>query len=181
MAMLEQGAMPPMAEAVDAARDYLRLDESGDDALVAGLVTAAVERCEAVVGEVLIARAMREVLPAQAAWRWLAAGPVRQVTEVRALAQDGAESALAAGDYEIDLDSEARARVRLRLLPPTTRIVVRYAAGRSDGWGALPIGLRHGVLRLVAHWYAYREAGDVPAMPAAVMALWAPMRRMRLG
>jgi uncharacterized phiE125 gp8 family phage protein len=178
--MLERGVMPPMAEAVDAAKDYLRIDGSGDDALIAGLVTGAIERCEAVVGDVLIARAMREVLPAQAAWRWLAAGPVRSVTGVSGLAQDGAESALAAGEYEIDLDSEARARVRLRLLPPTTRIVVRYAAGRCDGWGALPIGLRHGMLRLVAHWYAYREAGDVPAMPAAVAALWAPMRRLRL-
>jgi uncharacterized phiE125 gp8 family phage protein len=119
-------------------------------------------------------------LPAQAAWRWLSVGPVRSVTGVSALAQDGSEVALATGEYEIDLDSEARGRVRMRTLPTASRVVVRYSAGRSDGWGALPIGLRHGVLRLVAHWYAYREAGDVPAMPAAVTALWAPMRRMRL-
>lgn len=178
--MLERGAMPPITEAIEAAKDYLRLDGSSDDALVAGLVTGALERCEAEVGEVLIVRPMLEVIPAQAAWRWLAAGPVRSVTSVVALAQDGGESALAGSDYEIDLDSEARGRVRMRTLPAVSRVAVRYTAGRSDGWGALPIGLRHGVLRLVAHWYAYREAGDVPAMPAAVSALWAPMRRLRL-
>lgn len=178
--MLERGAMPTMAEAIEAAKDYLRLDTSNDDALVAGLVTGALERCESEIGEVLVARAMREVLPSQAAWRWLGAGPVRSVTSVNALAQDGSEIALAAGDYEIDLDSEARARVRMRTLPPVSRVVVRYSAGRSDGWAGLPIGLRHGVLRLVAHWYAYREVGDMPAMPAAVTALWAPIRRLRL-
>jgi len=178
--MLERGAMPTMAEAIDAAKDYLRLDTSNDDALIAGLVTGAMERCEAEIGEVLVAREMREVLLAQAGWQWLAAGPVRSITGVSALAQDASEVALAVGDFEIELDSEARGRVRMRTLPPVSRIAVRYTSGRSNGWAGLPIGLRHGVLRLVAHWYAYREAGDVPAMPAAVSALWAPMRRLRL-
>lgn len=178
--MLQRGMMPPMAEAIDAAKDYLRLDTSGDDALVAGLVTGAIERCEAVTGAVLIAREMNEILPAEAAWHWLAATPVRSIIAVALLGQDNSEVPLAAGDYEIDLDSEARGRVRLRTLPSASRFIVRYSAGSSDGWGALPIGLRHGILRLVAHWYAYREASDAPAMPAAVMALWAPMRRVRL-
>jgi len=179
--MLERGAMPTMAEAIEAAKDYLRLDTSGDDALIAGLMGGALERCEAEIGEILVARGVREVLPAQAAWRWLGVGSVRSITGVHALAQDGSEVSIAAGDFEIELDSEARGRVRMRTLPPVSRIVARYTAGRSDGWAGLPIGLRHGVLRLVAHWYAYREAGDVPAMPAAVSALWAPMRRLRLG
>ncbi len=69
--MLEQGAVPPMAEAVEAARDYLRLDESGDDALIAGLIAGAVERCEATIGTVLIARATRETVAISSAWRTL--------------------------------------------------------------------------------------------------------------
>jgi uncharacterized phiE125 gp8 family phage protein len=178
--MLERGVLPPMAEAIEAAKDYLRIDGNDDDALVYGLVTAAIERCEATVGDVLVLRPMREVIAAQAAWRWLAAGPVRGVTGVSALAQDGSEGALAADSYEIDIDSEARGRVRMRAPPGATRVVVRYDAGRSEGWAGLPIGLRHGVLRLVAHWYAYREVENVPALPAAVAALWAPARRLRL-
>ncbi len=179
--MLDHSVLPPMADAVDAAKDFLRLDESGDDALIAGLVAGAIETCEAVVGTALITRPMREVLPAQAAWRWLAAAPVRTIAGVTALAADGTEIALAPQDYEIDIDSEARGRVRLMTLPTPSRIVVRYSAGRADGWSGLPIALRHAVLRLVSHGYAFREASEVPAMPTAVTALLAPMRRMRLG
>jgi uncharacterized phiE125 gp8 family phage protein len=178
--MLERGIMPPMAEAIDAAKDYLRLDGGDDDALVYGLVTAALERCEDAVGEMLVARTMRDVIPAQAAWRWLAAVPVRSVSGVSALALDGSETALPVSDYEIDIDGGARGRVRLRTLPGATRIAVHYMAGRSEGWGGISIGLRHGVLRLVAHWYAYREMESVPAVPTAVTALWAPARRLRL-
>lgn len=178
--MLERGTMPSMAEAIDAAKDYLRLDGSGDDALIAGLMTAALERCENDIGSVTIVRPMREILPARANWRWLSAEPVRSVTGIAALSQDASELPLAVTDYEIDLDSEARARVRMRTLPIATRVVVDFIAGNSESWGVMPIGLRHGVLRLVAHWYAYREARDLPAMPAAVNALWAPMRRLRL-
>lgn len=178
--MLERGVLPPMADAIDAAKDYLRLDGSDDDALVAGLVAGAIERCETAIGEILVIRSIRETLAAQGAWRWLGAGPVRSIASVTALAQDGQEIVLAAADYEIDIDSAARGRIRMRTLPGATRIVVRYSAGQSDGWAGIPIGLRHGVLRLVAHWYAYREAEAVPALPAAVAALWAPARRFRL-
>ncbi len=178
--MLDRGMVPQMAEAVQAAKDLLRLDGTGEDALIAGLVTAAIERCEAETGDILIVRPMREVLPTEAAWRFLGARPVRSVSSASGMAQDGSETILAPTDYEIDIDSEARGRIRMRALSQVSRLAVRYSAGLSSGWSGLPTGLRHGMIRLVAHWYAYRDTRDTIAMPSAVTALWAPHRRLRL-
>jgi hypothetical protein len=46
----------------------------------------------------------------------------------------------------------------------------------------LPAALRHGILRLAAHFYTHRASEGAPGgePPAAVTALWRPYRRLRL-
>jgi uncharacterized phiE125 gp8 family phage protein len=178
--MLTRGAVLASAEAVAAAKDYLRIDGTGEDALISGLVSTAVESCEGFVGRVLIAREMSETVCPSAAWQKLTAGPVVSVTSVTALAVNGIESAVPAVGYELDIDANGDARVRFLALPTTTRAMIRYQAGSGAGWADIPGSLRQGIVRLVAHWHVYRDREETPVPPAAVAALWRPERRMRL-
>jgi uncharacterized phiE125 gp8 family phage protein len=178
--MIERGGLPTMADAIDEAKDYMRIDTTADDAAIAGLIVTAVVRCEGFVGRTLIERTMRETIVPVAAWTGLGTDPVKAVTGVGALAIDGVETAVPVASYEIDLNADGRARVRFVTIPGTRRAIVTYRAGAASGWRAVPAGLRQGIIRLVSHEYLYRERAEAPAMPAAVTALWQPERRMRL-
>ena len=60
------------------------------------------------------------------------------------------------------------------------RLRVGYHAGLAPDWPSLPEPLRQGIVRLVAHMFAHRDAPDDAGPPAVVAALWRPWRRMRL-
>jgi uncharacterized phiE125 gp8 family phage protein len=178
--MLERDAMPSMVDAVEAVKNYLRLDGCDDDVLIEGLLATAISQCEASIGRTLIERGMREVIGASAAWVWLTALPVRAITSVRILTLDGVQAALALPTYTIDIDAQGRGRIRFLMPPATARAVVTYSAGASSSWFMLPDTVRQGIVRLVAHHYANRDLGDADVLPANVSALWTAERRVRL-
>lgn len=184
------------------AKAYARVDEAADDAVIGGMIAAACGVCEAFVGQLLVAREVSERVPARGAWTRLARTPVRSVAGVVELAADGSEAALPPEAYAVDIDGNGDGWVRAvgsgggtyralslretRAVTPSglggTRLRVTYHAGIASDWAGVPEPLRQGVLRLVAHLYARRDAGgDGPETPpAAVAALWRPYRRMRL-
>ncbi|MEA3045871.1 MAG: hypothetical protein QOJ53_203 [Sphingomonadales bacterium] len=172
-------AQPPAAPiALAELKAYLRIATSDEDALLAALVRAAADTCEAFTGRALIVRALEEVLPAPARWTRLGAMPVAAIDGVAALAADGAPAALPAGDYAVDIDAAGEGWVRLLRSIDEKRIRVAYQAGIAADPNGLPEALRHGIVRLAAHLYGHRDADAAP--PAAVTALWRPWRRLRL-
>ena len=72
------------------ARGWLRLGATVDDAVVAGLVRAATNICEAFIGQWLIVRAVEERLPIGAGIVRLSARPVVGIDGVALIAADGA-------------------------------------------------------------------------------------------
>jgi len=171
-------AAGPAPVAVQEVKAFLRIGNSDEDALIAGLIRSAQGACEAFAGLVLIERAFAERIDADATWRRLAAAPVRSITSVALVDAGGAETALAADAYAIDVD--ARGDGWVRLTGARGRALVRYAAGLAADWNGVPEPLRHGIVRLAAHLYL--ERGAAPAVPpAAVAALWRPWRRLRVG
>ncbi len=173
-------APPPGAPALAAAKAYLRIDDTQEDALLATLLGAAAGLCERFTGLALLARDVVETIPAAPCWRRLALAPVRTITAVRLLAPDGSASALDVDGYRIDIDANGDGWVRTIAAGTATRAAVAYATGLADDWGDLPDALRQGVVRLAAHLHAHRDAADDGGPPAAVAALWRPWRRMRL-
>jgi len=176
--MLYPSAVPLSADAVDAARDYLRLegdDPNGDRAVIASLVASAIAQCERFIGAVLIERDMVETINGATDWTALAAWPVVAVTGV---ASAGGVP-LAVGTYETDIGSDGRGRVRVTAALPQ-RLRVTYRAGLATSWTAIAEPVRHGIVRLVAHHYESRDRTDEGGAPEVVLALWRGARRMRL-
>lgn len=180
--MIEGEALVLPPEAAGAAKAYLRVERDDEDGLIAGLAAAAAELCEAFIGDALIERGFTETVPVGRAWRRLSRSPVREITQIEALPDEGAAQVLPAADYGIDIDSRGDGWVRLTATGEVRRIRVGYRAGRAGTWADLPAALRQGIVRLAAHFYASRAAegarGGEP--PAAVAALWRPFRRIRL-
>ncbi|MFN3351856.1 hypothetical protein [Pseudorhodoplanes sp.] len=168
---------PPAAVALDEVNAFLRVATSEEDALIAGFVRSASAACEAFTGLPLMTREVREIV-VPGSWRRLEARPVQAIEAVAAVANDGAETLLAADTYRIDIDAAGDGWVRV----PSSerRASVRYTAGLAGDWNGLPEPLRQGIVRLAAHLYAERS-GTASPPPACVTALWRPWRRMRLG
>jgi uncharacterized phiE125 gp8 family phage protein len=180
--MIEGEALVLPPEAVGAAKAYLRVERADEDGLIAALVLAAAELCEAFVGGPLLVRGFTETIPAGRAWRRLTRTPVRAITLVEAVEPDGAAGALPGGAYGVDIDAAGDGWVRATAPGEARRIRVGYQAGLAGAWADLPAGLRQGILRLAAHFYTNRaaESGRAVEPPAAVTALWRPYRRIRL-
>ena len=169
-------ALPVPLEQVKA---YLRIEGSGEDALLAGLVRSATELCEAFTRLALIAREVEETVPARPAWTRLAQTPVQAILGVSALPPDGGPIPLGSGDYALDIDAAGDGWVRLPR-GGGGRVLVRYRVGGAADWNGVPEALRQGIVRMVAHLYSHRDREDGRGPPAAVTALWLPYRRLRL-
>ncbi|HYD13200.1 MAG TPA: head-tail connector protein [Allosphingosinicella sp.] len=171
---------PPLPVALAEVKAFLRISVSDEDALLAGLVRAAADLCEAFTGRALIERAVEEMVAASTARIRLNAGPVRSIDGVAAIDEAGEATALAAGNYAAEIDAGGEGWVRLLAAADTQRLRVAYRVGMAADWNGVPEMLRHGVVRLAAQYYLRRgETGEVE-VPAAVTALWRPWRRLRL-
>lgn len=183
MAVEEQ---EPGGEAVplDAVKAYLRIETTGEDVLLTGLVRGAAALCEQFLGQWLIIREARETVAVSGAvsgeWRRLEARPVRAILSVVGLDAAGAEVALPVESHAVDIDASGDGWVRVGGVPGVTRVAVRYLAGIGETGEALPEALRQGVIRLAGDQYLRRGNAEGDQPPAAVTALWRPWRRMRL-
>ncbi len=180
--MIEGEALVLPPEAAGAAKALLRVERGDEDGLIAALVAAAAELCEGFTGQVLLERGFAETIPASRAWQRLGRTPVRAVESAEALPAEGPAEALPGEAYSVDIDEKGDGWVRLAEPGDLRRIRVGYRAGAAGAWADLPAALRHGIVRLAAHFYTERSGGSRRSEPppAAVAALWRPYRRLRL-
>ncbi|MCR2834257.1 head-tail connector protein [Parerythrobacter lacustris] len=161
-------------------KSWLAITNAQEDALLTGLLGAAVEACEGFTCTMPLQQTCEEVHTASPGWQRLRSAPVQAITGVEAIPAEGPRFMLAADAYEIELEADGSGMVRVLRQGAAGRIAVRFVAGLTPGWGSLPEALRHGIVRLAAHLYRERDAADPVQPPAAVTALWRPWRRVRL-
>jgi len=161
------------ALAVAAAKAVLRMASTDEDELIAAFAETALGLAERFLGQVTIARTMRESVAVTGGWQRIGAAPVRAITRV----ETTAGVALAATVYAIDIDPQGDGWVRVTDGGSGTRIVV-FDAGMASEWAGVPGPIRQGVVLLAAHLFDAR-AQDTPP-PLAVTALWRPFRRIAL-
>jgi uncharacterized phiE125 gp8 family phage protein len=172
-----QGEAGALGVSLAELKAYLRIETSGEDAVLAGLLRSAAALCEQFIGQWLIVRAVAEKVPGDGAWRRLSAAPVVAITDVEGTGADGEAVALSPQAYAVDIDAAGEGWVRA--VQPRTTLSVRYRAGMAEDLNGLPESVRHGIVRLAAEHHAAR-GGEVATPPAIVSALWRPWRRMRL-
>lgn len=163
---------------LEEAKAYLRLNGSGEDALLGRMIETATTLCEAFTGAVLVRRECVETIAAERRWQRLMHAPVVAITTVEAVSASGEAEALPADAYAIDIDATGTGWVRLTQAGGATRLRVTCRAGLVEAAGEVPAPLAQGVVLLAAHLFDRRETPGAP--PAAIAALWRPWRRMRL-
>ena len=166
--------------ALDELKQWLAITTSHEDAVLTGLLAASLDLCEAFTGTMPLSATCEEVLPAKPGWQWLATRPVQAITGVEGIPAEGPRFALASDAYELDIDPDGTGQLRIARQGSAGRIAIRFVAGLAPGWGSLPDGLRHGIIRLAAEQFRERDAAPRETPPAAIAALWRPWRRLRL-
>lgn len=166
------------AAALAAVKAMLRLVSSDDDALIVSLAETALGVAEQFTGLTLIARAMKDEMPASRAWQQLGAKPVRVIHDIAAIDPSGALSLLESAAYAIDIDAIGEGWVRVIDAGGARRIGVTLVAGLADGWAEIPAPIRQGAVLLAAYLFTERDRPGAP--PAAVTALWRPFRTLAL-
>jgi uncharacterized phiE125 gp8 family phage protein len=178
----------PAVEPVGASemRDYLRLDDGAEDALVAALIRAARLAVEAASGRVLIDsrwRVQRDGWPADGVIL-LPVSPLIAVERVRVVGPDGEVADLPAGLYDADLAGDPPRLIVDPRAPEPGRawsgVVIEVRAGFGASPESVPEPLRQAIRLLVARWFENRGDAASGLLPPDVQALIAPFRRMRL-
>jgi uncharacterized phiE125 gp8 family phage protein len=172
---------PALPVALAELKSFLRISVSDEDALLAGLVRAAAELCEAFTGRALIERNVAEVAATATVHIRLGAGPVRAIESVASLDEEGTAVPLATEDFAAEIDAAGEGLVTLRAPVAARRLRISYRAGMAADWNAVPEMLRHGIIRLAAQYYLRRGETRDAEVPAAVTALWRPWRRLPFG
>lgn len=169
------------------ARGWLRMGAAGagaDDAVVAQLIRAATNICEAFIGRWLIVRAGEEVAAlrdgAARPSAQPAARPVVAVDGVTLILPDGGETLLGEADYRVTIARDGTAHVAVHDARGARQARVAYRAGMAANANGIPEAIRQGIVRMVQHLHEARDGAD-GAPPAAVAALWQPWRRLTLG
>ncbi len=179
---------PPAALPVSLtrAREYLRVDDTLDDALVSDLVAAAARRIEHMTGLALITGQWRlwgDCLPQDGIIR-IPLAPVQSIDEVAVRTGTGWQ-VVAAADWQLDAASRPP---RLRMVNPWPQpdgglnaVRITLTAGFGADETAVPEDIRLAVLILAAHAYEFRE-GNVAerGLPPEVRSLLSGWRALVL-
>ncbi len=165
-------------------KTWLGISRSNEDDMLAGLLRAGLEACEAFTGQAPLSQTVEEHLPVRGGSYDLKSRPVRALLNAELVAQDGTRNAIDTGDLGFVLHSDGTARVESAPAFEGRAISLHLDVGLAADWATVPASLRQGLIRLAAFEYRYRDqaVGDKPQAvpPASVTALWRPWRQLRL-
>lgn len=178
--MISRDAVVLDSAMLDEARAYLRLESEEEDASLGTILLGAIGHAEAYLGQMLIQRNAREILPASAQWQRLAATPVTMVQAVTGIPAEGMPFALLPEAYKVEIDAQGDGWICVIRPGAAGRVEIACRAGMAAEWANLPEGIRLAVLRLAAHLHLHRDILDDAGPPEGVAALLRPWRRLRL-
>lgn len=178
--MLSRDALGLDGDMLDEAKAYLRLESGEEDAPLGAIILAAVAQAESFTAQMLIRREVREIRGVSSHWQRLTAAPVVAFNSLTGIPAEGATFVVPVAGYSSEIDSHGEGHFRVTQPGSAGRVEVFYQAGLAASWAELPEGFRLGILRLVGHLYAHRDAADDKGPPEAVAALLRPWRRMKL-
>ena len=168
---------PPASEPItlSEAKLYLRVDGSGEDTLIASMITAARMAAEHYLRRSLITQSRRISYDNYApACIELVFGPVQSVSSVKLITRIGAETVIDSNYYHLTAGNE---KLLMDSALMADRVEVTYSAGYGNA-AAVPEAIKQGILAHLAVIYEDRGSGAV--LPGVAQALYQPYRRMKI-
>jgi uncharacterized phiE125 gp8 family phage protein len=170
------------------AKAHLRVDHDDENAVIDGLIDAAVSHLDGyggVLGRCMISQQWRLALDAFPCGAIvIPLGPLIAVQRIDYYDPDGVPVTVASTEYTVDTLS------RDGLVAPTTSwpspddrtsaVTVDFTCGFGASPSDVPAAIRNAMLLLIGHWHIHREAvgeGSFAELPAAARALLMPWRR----
>jgi uncharacterized phiE125 gp8 family phage protein len=162
--------VPPAAEPVTLAeaKAHCRVDTSVDDSLITALITGAREYVEGRLDATLITTTWEARYDAFPEWEIILPRPPMLPSTVTVTYRDqgGASQVITSATSAFQVDNYAiPGRIYPRYLevwPPVrgdeNSVTVRWSAGYGASGASVPQSIKHGILLLIGHWYANREA-----------------------
>jgi len=161
-------------------KDWLGISRSGEDQLLAELLTASLATCEAFTGQAPLEQVIEERVSVKQGRYFLSVRPARLLLNAELIAQDGTRTSLGGQGHGFELNHEGVAIADLKFDLEGQAVAVQLLVGIANDWTAVPKALRQGIIRLAAHYYRDRDHERNSQPPASVTALWRPWRTMRL-
>lgn len=170
----------PPAAALAELKAFLRIEDGAEDALLAGLLRAATETVEAMLGVLLFERGVEERGHVKDGKVSLTISPAVRLLSATLVAIDGGETPVAEADARFCTTRFGDGHVTLPGVAEGNEILVRYRAGLAETWNGVPEILRLSVIRAAAHFHAHRDGSDDGGLPPAVARMLSPWRTRRL-
>jgi uncharacterized phiE125 gp8 family phage protein len=191
---------PPASEpiALQEAKEHCRIDGTDEDALMAGLITAARDYVENVTGRQLVTATWDLTLDRFPCWPYaidMPRAPLQSVTSISYVDTDGHTQTVSSATYVVSAPAGAtaeRGRISLaysQVWPPTlwqaNVVTVRFVAGYGNA-DAVPQALKQAMLLGIGHWYENRvpvisgRGFTAIELPITVDALLGPYRTWSL-
>jgi len=162
-------------------------DDGSQNSVLEAYLRAAIAAVEARTGKALYLRRFSWMV-----YGWILedaqgipVSPVKSIESLRVISSSGMENVIEAIEYGLFKDKHfptMRSQVgRLPHIPDGGRAEIIVEAGFGPAWSDIPADLRQSILMLAANFYENRHGnsgGD--NLPAGVLALLEPYRKMRL-
>lgn len=169
---------------LDDLKSWLGITRPNEDQTLQGLLATSLAQCEAMTGLCPLAQTIEERVPAQASLSALSSRPVQSLVRAELIEHNGVRSSLDGSSYELQVATDQSASFELKNVGDGQAVAVQIRVGIADTWADVPAALRQGIVRLAAHLYTDRgdtaRSSDLRALPATVVALWLPWRRLGL-
>ena len=183
---------PPAVEPCGLAETKLHLriedDQTDEDTLIDGLITAARQYLEQIIARAFVTQTWQYILDAFPSGEIrLPRPPLQSVASITYKLKSGLVETLDAAHYVVDTTAEPGLIVRAPgydwptdELYPAGAVTVEYDAGYGDAATDVPRGIRQALLLLTGHWYENRETVVIGqtgnSLPFAADALLWPYR-----
>lgn len=170
----------PLAAALAELKTYLKIESGAEDPLLLGLLRAATETVEAMLGVMLVEREVEERTIVEEGRARLSAEPVRSLVSVSRDREDGTVESIETEASALDVSRHGEGSLQVSGVREEAGLTVRYRAGMAKDWTWVPEVLRLSVVRAAAHFHARRDAADDAGLPPAVKRMLSPWKARRV-